>query len=118
MDVPAVSITVTFPSGSADLTPGAEAVLLPLGRALSSPDLSADRFRIEGHTDRIGSRDMNQALSERRAEAVRDFLVRRYQVDAARIEVVGWGEDDPLIPTADEVAAAANRRVQVLNLGR
>jgi outer membrane protein OmpA-like peptidoglycan-associated protein len=117
-DIPAVSITITFPSGSADLTPSAEAALLPLGRALNSADLGADRFRIEGHTDRVGSRELNQTLSERRAAAVRDFLVRRYQVDMARIEVVGRGEDDPLIPTADEVAAAANRRVQVLNLGR
>jgi outer membrane protein OmpA-like peptidoglycan-associated protein len=56
-DVPSASITVTFPSGSAELTPAAEAALLPLGRALSSQDLDAFRFRIEGHTDRVGPRD-------------------------------------------------------------
>lgn len=117
-DVPSASITVTFPSGSAELTPAAEAALLPLGRALSSQDLDAFRFRIEGHTDRVGPRDLNQMLSQRRAEAVRDFLVRRYRIDPARVETVGRGEDDLLVTTEDEVASAANRRVQVLNLGR
>jgi outer membrane protein OmpA-like peptidoglycan-associated protein len=117
-DIPSASITVTFPSGSAELTPGAEAALLPLGRALNSAELGSFRFRVEGHTDRVGPRELNQVLSERRAQAVREFLVRRYMVDASRIEVVGRGEDDPLVATGDEVAAAANRRVQVLNLGR
>jgi outer membrane protein OmpA-like peptidoglycan-associated protein len=117
-DIPSASITVTFPSGSAELTPGAEAALLPLGRALNSAELGSFRFRVEGHTDRVGPRELNQVLSERRAQAVREFLVRRYMVDASRIDVVGRGEDDPLVATEDEVATAANRRVQVLNLGR
>jgi outer membrane protein OmpA-like peptidoglycan-associated protein len=115
--VAAASITITFPSGSAELTPEAMSALRPLGEALASSDLSAFRFRIEGHTDSVGPRDANQSLSERRAAAVRDYLVQRYGVTAGRLETIGRGEDDLLVPTRDEVAERRNRRVQVVNLG-
>ncbi len=116
-DAPSVSITVTFASGSAALTPDAERALAPLGRALSSPDLAAFRFRIEGHTDSVGDNMSNKLLSERRAAAVRDFLIGRYGVDPRRIEAVGLGETQLLVPTPDEVPNARNRRVQVVNIG-
>jgi outer membrane protein OmpA-like peptidoglycan-associated protein len=115
--VPAVSITVTFATGSARLTPAAEAALAPLGRALNSPDLAPYRFRIEGHTDTVGSAAVNQELSERRARAVRDYLIQRFNVDPARLEAVGLGQSQLLVPTGDNVPEARNRRVQVLNLG-
>ena len=59
----------------------------------------------------------NQALSERRAAAVRNFLMQRYNVDAARLTAVGMGESQPLVPTGDEVAQPRNRRVQIVNVG-
>lgn len=114
----AASITITFPSGSAELTPAAMAALTPLGHALSSADLAAYRFRIEGHTDSVGPREANQSLSERRAAAVRNFLVERFGVGAARLDTIGRGEEDLLIQTGDEVAERRNRRVQVVNIGR
>lgn len=116
-DAPSASITVTFASGSAMLTPDAERALAPLGRALSSQELAGFRFRIEGHTDSVGDHASNQALSERRAAAVRDFLIQRYGVSAARLEAVGLGETQLLVPTPDETANARNRRVQVVNIG-
>ncbi len=115
--VASANITVTFPSGSATLTPDAERQLAPLGRALASPDLAAFRFRIEGHTDTVGDAASNQALSERRAAAVRNFLMQRFNVDAARLTAVGMGESQPLVPTGDEVAQPRNRRVQIVNVG-
>ena len=116
-DAPSASITVTFASGSAMLTPDAERALAPLGRALNSQDLAGFRFRIEGHTDTVGDSASNQSLSERRAAAVRDFLIQRYGVSAARLEAVGLGETQLLVPTPDETANARNRRVQVVNIG-
>lgn len=113
---PAVSMTVTFPSGSAMLTPAAEATLAPLGRALSSAELAPFRFRIEGHTDTVGDSGANQALSERRAAAVRAFLMERHGVAASRLEAVGLGETRPAVPTADETPEPRNRRVQIINL--
>lgn len=116
-DRPAVSLMVTFATGSAALTPQAEALLGSLARAFASPDLARARFRIEGHTDTVGGAAMNQALSERRAAAVRDHLTRRHGVAAGRLEVVGLGETQLLVPTPDERPEPRNRRVQVINLG-
>jgi outer membrane protein OmpA-like peptidoglycan-associated protein len=114
--VPSVSITVTFPTGSAALTPAAEATLAPLGRALASPDLAPYRFRIEGHTDSVGDAATNQRLSERRAQAVRGYLINKHGVAPGRLEAIGLGESRPLIPGGDGVDEPRNRRVQVLNL--
>jgi outer membrane protein OmpA-like peptidoglycan-associated protein len=116
-DAPSASITVTFASGSAQLTPEAERALAPLGRALSSRELAAFRFRIEGHTDTVGDPASNQALSERRAAAVREYLIAKFGVDAARLVAVGMGETQLLVPTPDETSSARNRRVQVVNIG-
>ncbi|MGK7862577.1 OmpA family protein [Falsiroseomonas sp. E2-1-a4] len=113
----AISLTVTFASGSAELGPDATRVLDNLGQALGSPRLAGYRFRVEGHTDTAGPASMNQALSDRRAAAVRDLLIKRHSVDPARIEAVGLGETQLLVPTQDETAEPRNRRVQVVNLG-
>jgi len=116
-DVAAVSITVTFGSGSAVLTPQAEQALSPLGRALSSAALAQYRFRIEGHTDSVGDTTTNQRLSERRAEAVLTYLVQKHGVSPSRLESIGLGETTLLVPTGDAVSEPRNRRVQVLNIG-
>jgi outer membrane protein OmpA-like peptidoglycan-associated protein len=116
-DAPSVSITVTFPTGSATLTPEAERALAPLGQALASSDLAPYRFRIEGHTDTVGDAAVNQALSERRAAAVRDHLVRAYGVPESRVVAVGFGASQLLVQTPPQVNEPRNRRVQVVNIG-
>jgi len=116
-DAPSASITVMFATGSATLTPEAERALAPLGRALSSQDLAGYRFRIEGHTDTVGSAATNQALSERRAAAVRDYLIARFGVSPSRLEAVGLGETQLLVPTPPQTPNMRNRRVQVVNIG-
>jgi len=115
--IAAVSITVNFASGSATLTPQAAAALASLGRALSSPELLPFRFRIEGHTDTVGDAAQNMALSQRRAEAVRDFLLTRHAVAPFRLFAVGLGETQLLVPTPDQANEPRNRRVQIVNLG-
>ena len=114
---PALSVLVNFASGSAVLSPSAQRALDPVGQALASPALANYRFRIEGHTDTTGDTGSNQFLSERRAAAVRDYLVQRYGVSGTRLEVVGLGETRLLVQTGDEVSEVRNRRVQVLNIG-
>jgi len=111
------AIRVRFATGSATLSPEAERSLDVLGRALASGELAAYRFRIEGHTDRVGSAALNQTLSERRAAAVRDYLGSRHGIAPSRLEVVGRGEDEPEVATADETPDPRNRRVRVVNLG-
>jgi outer membrane protein OmpA-like peptidoglycan-associated protein len=114
---PAVSLMITFATGSADLTVEADALLASLARALSTPELARSRFRIEGHTDTVGDAGMNQALSERRAATVRDRLVQNHGIAATRLDPVGFGESTLLVPTGDGRAEPRNRRVQVVNLG-
>jgi len=111
------SLLVRFASGSAELTAEAERGLTLLGQALASNDLAAYRFRLEGHTDTVGDASLNQALSERRAAAVRAFLTSRFGVDPARLEAIGLGESQPEFATPDETAEPRNRRVRVVNLG-
>lgn len=115
--VPAVSLTVNFATGSAQLTPQARAQLDRLGAALSSPDLAPFRFRIEGHTDTTGSAALNQRLSEERAAAVAAYLQQRWGIAPGRLETVGFGQTQLLVQTPDNTAEARNRRVQVLNIG-
>jgi len=114
---PSVNLTVDFATGSAQLTPQAMATLDELGRALSSNQLSDYRFRIEGHTDTVGSDDYNRALSERRADAVVTYLTTKFGVAPARLEAVGMGEQGLLVPTPPQTPEPRNRRVQVINLG-
>lgn len=114
---PGVSLMVTFATGSAALTPQAEAILASLARAFAAPELAGARFRIEGHTDTVGDPAMNQALSELRAAAVRDHLVQRHGIAPERLETIGFGESRPLVRTGDERPEIRNRRVQVINLG-
>jgi outer membrane protein OmpA-like peptidoglycan-associated protein len=114
---PSVNLTVQFRSGSADLSPEAIHTLDELGRALSSSALAGFRFRIEGHTDTVGTREANKSLSERRAQTVVDYLSGHFQVDRARLQAVGMGEEGLLIPTGDQVGEPRNRRVLVVNLG-
>ena len=114
---PTVNLTVNFASGSAELTPDAVRTLDELGRALASKDLAAYRFRIEGHTDTVGSSNYNHALSERRAEAVVDYVTKKYGVDPSRLQAIGRGEDGLLVPTPPQTPEPRNRRVQVTNLG-
>jgi OmpA-OmpF porin, OOP family len=114
---PSVNLTVNFATGSADLTADAIRTLDELGRALASKDLAAYRFRIEGHTDTVGSRDYNRALSERRAAAVVDYVAKTFGVDPHRLQAVGLGEDGLLITTPPQTPEPRNRRVQVVNVG-
>jgi OOP family OmpA-OmpF porin len=114
---PSVNLTVNFPTGSAELTPAARASLDALGKALASSDLANFRFRIEGHTDNVGSREENLSLSQRRAEAVVSYLTSQYNVQPARLEAVGMGQEQPLVETPPQTPEARNRRVQVVNLG-
>ncbi|HUE76642.1 MAG TPA: OmpA family protein [Longimicrobiales bacterium] len=85
----------------------AERVLMrKLAVLRANPDA---RIRIAGHADERGSIEYNLALSQRRAEAAKDFLVGS-GISASRIETVGFGEDRPLVRASNENAWAQNRR--------
>ena len=114
---PSVSLSVQFATGSADLTPDARQTLDQLGKALASSDLAQYHFRIEGHTDTVGSADLNKTLSQQRADAVAAYLQSKFGVSLSRLQTVGMGEDGLLVPTPPNTPNEKNRRVNVVNLG-
>ena len=114
---PSVNLSVNFATGSAELTPQAMRTLDELGRALASQDLAGFRFRVEGHTDTVGSAALNRSLSERRAAAVVEYLVTKHGISPSRLQGIGLGDTQLLIPTGPQVNEPRNRRVQVVNIG-
>jgi OOP family OmpA-OmpF porin len=71
------------------------------------------RVRVEGHTDSNGSAAHNTRLSDRRASAVRRWLVERGGIDAARLEAQGYGPSRPVADNATDEGRARNRRVEL-----
>jgi outer membrane protein OmpA-like peptidoglycan-associated protein len=116
-EAPSINLTVQFQNGSAALTPAAMETLDQLGKALSSADLANYRFRIEGHTDTVGSAAYNKTLSAERAASVARYLEQKFGVKAARLETIGLGQQGLLVPTPDQTPEPRNRRVQIVNLG-
>lgn len=108
-----VNLSLSFPTGSASLTPAAQAQARSFGQALMMPQLSNMRFRIEGHTDGVGNRASNVSLSRRRAQSVADFLIAM-GVPRSRIDVQGYGPDRPLPGTARN--SPQNRRVEAVRV--
>lgn len=108
----AMDFEVYFPFDSAELTPRARQELIALGQALASADLRPHRYLIAGHTDGVGQPTYNQALSERRAAAVRAYLTETFPIAPARLISVGFGQERLKLPA--EPRAAINRRVEVL----
>jgi outer membrane protein OmpA-like peptidoglycan-associated protein len=76
------------------------------------------RLRIEGHTDNIGSDTYNQALSKRRAQSVKQYLVERFRIAPDRLTAEGLGESNPIASNDSPEGREKNRRIEVVNLGR
>jgi outer membrane protein OmpA-like peptidoglycan-associated protein len=108
-----VDLYVNFDFNSADLTSDARITLDQLGTALRDPKLSAFSFVIAGHTDAKGGADFNQKLSERRAEAVRSYMISQFGIVAERLSAKGYGKSQLLDPEHPE--DGVNRRVQIIN---
>ena len=109
-----VNLNVPFDSNSSALTSQASAQLAQLEMALNSATLGKDRFMVAGHTDAKGSAQYIKLLSQRRAEAVKSYLVSK-GIDANRLDAVGYGSEHPLAP--DRPEDPSNRRVEIRDLG-
>ena len=75
------------------------------------------KIELHGHTDSIGSDEYNQALSKRRATAVRDYFVSK-GIDSNRLTAKGMGEEDPVAPNETPEGRAENRRVELNIISR
>lgn len=109
LDQALASRTVEFQSGSANLTAQGIAVLAQMAAAMR--EIGSARVRISGHTDNVGARTANVALSQARADAVRRYL-QSSGIEAARMSVQGLGPDRPLADNSSPEGRARNRRIE------
>jgi len=101
---------VFFPTGSAELQPTSMAELDQLLQLLQQ---NADlRLEVSGHTDNAGTPEVNQRLSEARANSVRDHLVGK-GIDASRLTAIGYGDARPVVPNDSDADRARNRRTEI-----
>lgn len=89
-----------------------------VGKALSDPELADSAFVVEGHTDDRGGYDRNMKLSWDRAEAVKDYLIDKFNVDPSRITTQGLGYSRPRFPNDSRLHMLKNRRVELLFIDR
>ncbi len=102
--------TILFDTGKASFKEETDKVLQAM-TAIFKKYPRAD-FTIEGHTDSVGRKTSNQLLSERRANAVRDYLIAN-GISAQRLSAVGYGEDKPIDSNRTRAGRKNNRRVEV-----
>jgi OOP family OmpA-OmpF porin len=101
---------VNFAFDRAEIDSSSAVVLDVAAEALNGcPNIAV---RVEGHTDWIGTDAYNQGLSERRANAVRDYLISR-GVSASRLSAAGFGESQPIASNETDEGRALNRRVEL-----
>jgi len=105
---------VNFDFDQATIRPDASAILDEAVEILrEQPNLDVS---VDGHTDAIGSEAYNQRLSERRAQAVVDYLVR-HGIERSRLEPRGFGKSQPVASNATDEGRAQNRRVELNTIG-
>lgn len=103
---------IYFDTGKADIKPESEPTLKEIAKLLQqNPKL---KLYVVGHTDNVGPLTYNMDLSQRRAEAVANILVSKYNIDAKRLHAVGVGFLAPVASNKTEEGRAKNRRVELV----
>lgn len=111
---PKIDLDINFDFDSAAVTLRTEPQLHSLGKALTSDELAGSVIMLGGHTDGKGSDAYNHDLSERRAEAVKRFLIETYKIPAANLVAAGYGKEG--YKNSADPFAPENRRVEVVNM--
>jgi outer membrane protein OmpA-like peptidoglycan-associated protein len=104
-----LSLPVRFGFDSAEIAATARPQLDALAEGIKLLPPSAV-VMVEGHTDAVGTDEYNQRLSQRRAHAVKEYLVKQHGIDAKRLVDTGLGKSQPIEGTSPQ--APENRRVQ------
>lgn len=104
-----IELKVLFDTGKDVVKPDYRSEIERVANFLKAyPDVKAE---IEGHTDDVGPDTANQRLSQRRADAVRAYLLKEFSVDASRVKAVGYGETKPIADNKTAEGRSTNRRV-------
>lgn len=102
---------VAFHSGSAELTEDSKSILDELVSKLRN--VGDEKYEIAGYTDSSGASASNLALSQKRAEAVYDYLIDRHNINESMLVPVGYGEANPIADNATPEGRTKNRRVEL-----
>jgi outer membrane protein OmpA-like peptidoglycan-associated protein len=111
---PNIDLEINFDYNSASISAASMPSVKALGEALSDPKLKGSTFVVAGHTDGVGGDAFNQNLSERRADTIKRYLVKKYGLANGELVTVGYGKTK--LKDASNPADAVNRRVQVVNM--
>lgn len=106
-----VGLPIEFAYNSAEIAPQSAKFMEEIGKMLTMEQYRNEKLRIEGHTDAKGSDTYNLYLSEKRAEAVKNYLIKHYHIEPSKLDAAGMGEKKAL-PGTDPYAPV-NRRVQL-----
>ncbi len=102
-----------FMFDSFELSEGAQSKLDEFVQILIAQDKGV-YLEIQGHTDSTGPEEWNLVLGKKRAEAVRDYLHRKYNIPLHRMEVISYGSDQPVGDNSTKEGREQNRRVVIL----
>ena len=102
--------TILFDTGKSSIKAQSEAVLGDITAILK--EYPTAKFTVEGHTDSVGSDQLNQRLSDSRANSVKEYLVKS-GIDAFRLSALGYGESKPIDSNKTRAGRANNRRVEI-----
>jgi len=105
------SLSIHFTTGSDEIMPGSYFTLDSLGETMLA--FGNTYLQVEGNTDARGSASANKSLSQRRAEAVRNYLVKNFGIPEQRFVAVGRGAENPVAPNTTEDGRALNRRTDI-----
>jgi OmpA-OmpF porin, OOP family len=112
--LPHVDVDIQFNPDSPVIRPESYRAVARIADVLTNPELSSFVFLIVGRIEANGKRDINLALSQRRAESIRDALVTTFKVSTKRILAVGLGEEQ--LVDANNPKAAVNQQAQIVTL--
>jgi len=108
-----VNLDIQFDFDKATIRPDSLHLVDAVGEALNTPDLKGKKIIIAGHTDDKGDAGYNLALSKKRADAVKDYLVRTWGIAPELIGTVGYGKSLPLSTGTSDADRERNRRVEI-----
>lgn len=113
-EVGSANMRIEFDLNSAKLRRTSHTLLNELGKALQDPAIKNKKLIIAGHTDGAGDNNYNMNLSIQRAHSVRFYLNKKFGIHKRKLEVLGFGEENPLVKNNNHVNRQMNRRVEII----